>query len=165
MALKSRDASERLLDGVRRWFEVGPLLVHASALSLPVLLVFAASEQARHPFGAHAMLLSLQVVHCTARGAAFGLAAYFAGSLVAPCFGEFPVPLLGFGSSPLVGAFLGLAALRRVAGRAAEARPTETAPWRAADDKGFTSRCSRLHDTPWIRRSAPRHAPCPSPIH
>lgn len=48
----------------------------------------------------------------TSRGAAWALATYFAGSLLGPCFGEFPVPLLGFGSSPLVGAFLGLAALR-----------------------------------------------------
>jgi hypothetical protein len=58
----------------------------------------------------------------TARVAAIGLASYFGGSLVAPCFGEFPVPLLGFGSSPLVGAFLGLAALQRLQGSSSAAR-------------------------------------------
>lgn len=45
---------------------------------------------------------------------AAALVGYFAGSLVAPCFGEFPVPLLGFGTSPMLGAFLGLAMLRRL---------------------------------------------------
>lgn len=65
----------------------------------------------------------------TARVAALGLASYFGGSVVAPCFGEFPVPLLGFGSSPMVGAFLGLAALQRLqglAGAAGDAAPTKS---------------------------------------
>jgi hypothetical protein len=44
-----------------------------------------------------------------------GLAMYFVGTIVAPLFGEFPVPLLGFGPSPIVGAFLGLAALEILA--------------------------------------------------
>jgi len=47
-------------------------------------------------------------------GAALAIAGYFAGSLVAPRFGEFPVPLLGFGTSPTLGAFLALAMLRRL---------------------------------------------------
>src|SRR5688500_3935836 len=38
--------------------------------------------------------------------AAAALAGYFAVSLVAPRFGEFPVPLLEFGTSPTLGAFL-----------------------------------------------------------
>ena len=42
------------------------------------------------------------------------LVAYFAGALLATALGEFPVPLLGLGPSPTVGAFLGLAALQRV---------------------------------------------------
>ena len=42
------------------------------------------------------------------------LVGYFTGALVAARIGEFPVPLLGFGASPTVGAFLGLAALRRL---------------------------------------------------
>lgn len=40
------------------------------------------------------------------------LMAHFAGSLLAPVFGEFPVPLLGFGPSPVLGAFVGIAALQ-----------------------------------------------------
>lgn len=47
------------------------------------------------------------------------LAAYFAGSLLAAAVGEFPVPLLGLGPSPTVGAFLGLGALRRLRSDAA----------------------------------------------
>jgi cell division protein FtsW (lipid II flippase) len=39
---------------------------------------------------------------------------YFAGALVAASFGEFPVPLLGFGPSPILGAFLGLGMLQRL---------------------------------------------------
>jgi hypothetical protein len=42
------------------------------------------------------------------------LSLYFGGSIVAPAFGEFPVPLLGYGPSPIVGAFLGMAALQRL---------------------------------------------------
>jgi hypothetical protein len=45
---------------------------------------------------------------------AAALVGYFAGSLIGTSFGEFPVPLLGFGTSPTVGAFLGLAAFRRL---------------------------------------------------
>ena len=37
-----------------------------------------------------------------------------AGAIFVHAFGEFPVPLLGFGASPLVGAFLALATLERV---------------------------------------------------
>ena len=47
-----------------------------------------------------------------------GLALYLAGTIVVPFFGEFPVPLLGFGPSPMVGAFVGLAALEILARRA-----------------------------------------------
>ncbi len=48
------------------------------------------------------------------RPATAALFGYFAGSLLAPILGEFPVPLLGFGTSPVVGAFLGVAALTRL---------------------------------------------------
>jgi hypothetical protein len=41
------------------------------------------------------------------------LVAYLACSLAVVLLGEFPVPLLGFGPSPAIGAFVGLAALRR----------------------------------------------------
>jgi Cell cycle protein len=46
------------------------------------------------------------------RPAAVALVGYFVGSLVAVRFGEFPVPLLGFGPSATLGAFLGFGALR-----------------------------------------------------
>jgi hypothetical protein len=45
------------------------------------------------------------------KSARVSLALYLAGTIVVPVFGEFPVPLLGFGPSPVVGAFLGIAAL------------------------------------------------------
>lgn len=54
----------------------------------------------------------------TVNKARTGLALYLAGTIVVPFFGEFPVPLLGFGPSPVVGAFLGLAALEILARRA-----------------------------------------------
>lgn len=41
------------------------------------------------------------------------LASYFALTVVVSAFGEFPVPLVGYGPSPLIGAFLGLAMLTR----------------------------------------------------
>lgn len=41
------------------------------------------------------------------------LASYFALTAVVTTFGEFPVPLLGYGPSPLIGAFLGMAMLLR----------------------------------------------------
>ena len=41
------------------------------------------------------------------------LTAYFVALAVVPCVGEFPVPLLGFGASPVIGAFVGLATLER----------------------------------------------------
>ena len=37
------------------------------------------------------------------------LGVYFALTLIAPCLGSFPVPLLGFGLSPIVGYFVALA--------------------------------------------------------
>lgn len=40
------------------------------------------------------------------------LAVYLVGSALVVLAGEFPVPVLGFGASPVLGAFLGLAALR-----------------------------------------------------
>jgi cell division protein FtsW (lipid II flippase) len=44
-----------------------------------------------------------------------GLTVYFATAAAVSAFGEFPVPLLGFGASSVLGAFLGLAVLRRAA--------------------------------------------------
>lgn len=236
------------IDGVQRWYEVGPLLVHPSALVTPALLVFFAETQARRPFVAYGLLMVLQVAHflqpdagqatalglgaatiavgglrgwlravlagsslvsvvpawfchdplppvafvedivlrafalapavgvtalaslallllaplvgkhsrASQRGAPAGLAAYFAGSLIATYFGEFPVPLLGFGSSPLVGAFLGLAALQRLATRPVEGREGSGATRRSTKDSGFTSWCSAHHEHQWMRRSARR---------
>jgi hypothetical protein len=39
---------------------------------------------------------------------ALALGLYFALNVIAPCFGPFPVPLLGFGLSPIVGYFVAL---------------------------------------------------------
>ncbi|MBL8744360.1 MAG: hypothetical protein JNK04_24805 [Myxococcales bacterium] len=61
---------------------------------------------------------------------------YFVASLAVPLVGEFPVPLLGFGSSPALGAFLGLGLLSR-AHRREDARSREDD---GADDVG---RCAR----------------------
>lgn len=46
------------------------------------------------------------------RPAAIALSAYLAAAILVVGVGEFPVPLLGFGTSPTLGAFLALAALR-----------------------------------------------------
>jgi hypothetical protein len=196
------------IGGVSRWYELGPLRLHPSALLAPSLLVFAAVHASTRPGRAHVVMALLQVVHvlqpdagqATALGAAavvvtlggppgpgrtggalaYGLsiaaawlrpdplppapfvedivwrafalapalgvlavlsllaftaaplvsggraslpaavlaqralAAYFVGSLLAAAAGEFPIPLLGLGPSPTVGAFLGLGALERL---------------------------------------------------
>jgi hypothetical protein len=47
--------------------------------------------------------------------AAYGFAAYLALSALAPLFGAFPVPLVGMGVSPILGAWLGFGALLRLA--------------------------------------------------
>ena len=44
-----------------------------------------------------------------AMSAAAALTVYFATSILVTAFGQFPVPLLGFGASPVIGAFLGVA--------------------------------------------------------
>jgi hypothetical protein len=46
------------------------------------------------------------------RPAAVALSAYWAAAILVAGVGEYPVPLLGFGTSPTLGAFLALAALR-----------------------------------------------------
>jgi hypothetical protein len=206
------------LDGVHRWYAIGALRLHPSALLTPMLVVLACDLSRAHPLRAQALLAALQAVHLAqpdagqasaagaaalvlsltslagharvvaalahlacvgvawampdplppapfvedivARALALGLptaaaavlslgalvaspfarprgdvgptegalAACFAASIVATTVGEFPVPLLGYGPSPVVGAFLGLAALRRLresatgAGRGSDAR-------------------------------------------
>jgi len=66
-----------------------------------------------------AVLAPISFVHGRASSrrewaAAAALTSYFAFALASSAMGEFPVPLLGFGSSPALGAFLGIVALRRV---------------------------------------------------
>ncbi|HEU5074868.1 MAG TPA: hypothetical protein VFU02_11850, partial [Polyangiaceae bacterium] len=51
------------IDGVRRWYELGPLLVHPAALFTPALLVFVARTHAERPLLAYGLLLALQVAH------------------------------------------------------------------------------------------------------
>lgn len=72
----------------------------------------------------------------SARAGELSLTTYFVASLAVPLVGEFPVPLLGFGSSPALGAFLGLGMLSR-AHRREDARSREDD---GADDVG---RCAR----------------------
>lgn len=73
--------------------------------------------------------LTIAPTHATAsvNQARTGLALYLVGTMAVPLFGEFPVPLLGFGASPVVGAFLGLAALEILA-RRAQVAPDDRAP-------------------------------------
>jgi cell division protein FtsW (lipid II flippase) len=194
------------IDGVRRWYELGPARIHPSALVSPALLVGAARRLRGRPGAVHALLLSVQLVHVlqpdAGQATAFGLGAlglaavtplpvrwrlpalaypslaalawlrpdplppapfvedivgralglgaaagaaalgslglvaiapllptrsarpegavaavavavYLAASAAVVAFGEFPVPLLGFGPSPLLGAYIALAVLHR----------------------------------------------------
>ena len=73
------------------------------------------------------MIASAHTADPTVNEGRTGLALYLAGTMVVPCFGEFPVPLLGFGPSPVVGAFLGLAVLSILA-RPAQAVTDHGAP-------------------------------------
>lgn len=207
------------LDGVHRWYAIGALRLHPSALLTPMLVVLAGDLSRAHPPRAQALLAALQAVHLAqpdagqasatgaaalvisltsfkgnarvvatlahvacvgvawampdplppapfvedivARALALGLpaavaavlalvalvaspfvrprscdgigptegalAACFAASIIATTAGEFPVPLLGFGPSPVVGAFLGLAALRRMRAGATTSLDARTA--------------------------------------
>lgn len=56
------------------------------------------------------------------RDAAIALTAYLAVAALAPAFGAFPVPLMGTGISPILGAWLAIGGLMALAGR--EAAPT-----------------------------------------
>lgn len=61
------------------------------------------------------MMLASRTAAAETTVAARGLAVYLATAALVSAFGQFPVPLLGFGASSVVGAFVGLAALRRAA--------------------------------------------------
>jgi cell division protein FtsW (lipid II flippase) len=50
----------------------------------------------------------------TSRSAEVALTVYLAASLLVVTYGEFPIALLGYGPSPAIGAFLGLAAFQRL---------------------------------------------------
>ncbi len=84
-------------DIVSHAFELGVFAGMAAALSLALLVASPVVERAGRSLPA-----------------TYALVGYFAGSVLAPVFGEFPVPLLGFGTSPVVGAFVGLATLTRL---------------------------------------------------
>jgi hypothetical protein len=87
-------------------FRVTPLLGALALLSMiPIVL-------------APLTIAPAHMAHPTVNKARTGLSLYLAGTIVVPFFGEFPVPLLGFGPSPVVGTFLGLAALEILARRA-----------------------------------------------
>lgn len=93
-------------DILKQAFALGVLVGFAALLSLALLLISPfAGEPARRRSPATSALF-----------------AYFLGALFAPVFGEYPVPLLGFGTSPVIGAFLGLAALNRLRSSLAQRR-------------------------------------------
>jgi cell division protein FtsW (lipid II flippase) len=61
--------------------------------------------------GAVAPLVLIRETASEGRSAPWALAGYLAGAMLATAAGELPVPLMGFGVSPLLGTFLGLALL------------------------------------------------------
>jgi len=67
------------IEGVRRWYELGPVRLHPSALVCPALLVAAARRLRERPGSVHALLLSVQLVHAlqpdAGQATAFGLGA------------------------------------------------------------------------------------------
>ena len=87
-------------DVIGRAFALGPLFGVLSVLSLApiVLCPWVVGDESDSLDKQPVLPLSLTV--------------YFVASLIVPALGEFPVPLLGFGASPTLGAFFGLAALR-----------------------------------------------------
>jgi len=84
--------------------------VFAIAWPLGCLGVFALAAAALAP-----MTLGHEATAADTTRAQRGLTVYFAAAAVVTAFGEFPVPLLGFGASSVLGAFVGLATLRRAA--------------------------------------------------
>lgn len=60
------------------------------------------------------------------RAAAIGLTVYLALSALAPCIGAFPVPLVGMGVSPILGAWCGMGLLAGLRGRAVLPTPATT---------------------------------------
>jgi cell division protein FtsW (lipid II flippase) len=94
-------------DTVRRAFGVATWLGGLAVVSL-VGAVFAPRAM---PTKAGANVDEMAV-----RRAEVALGVYLAAACVVTAFGEFPVPLLGFGMSATVGPFLGLSVLRRLKG-------------------------------------------------
>lgn len=88
---------------------VEDILARAFALSpfVGVVAVAAMGSSALAP------LVALRSASPLERATAASLTAYFVALAVVPCLGQFPVPLLGFGASPVIGAFVGLAAFER----------------------------------------------------
>jgi len=88
-------------DMVPRAFAAGAAV---GALALAALLLLAAAPfvggRAGEPAGA--------------RRASWALGGYLAGTIAVAFAGAFPVPLLGFGASPILGVFVALAALERL---------------------------------------------------
>lgn len=121
-------------DIVARAFALSPIVgstaVLACAASVCAPIVGSGAHTVGDPHGASGS---------GERAAALALVAYFAAGLLVPLVGQFPVPLLGFGASPALGAFLGLAVLdrrRRLARRERDASATTSAPPSNEDDAG-----------------------------
>jgi hypothetical protein len=88
-----------------RAFQIGPAAGAVAVIALvPAVL---------SPF------LVARRTRCSPEGQAVAraLAVYLVVSALVVLFGEFPIPLLGFGPSPALGAFFGLAALQRFCAR------------------------------------------------
>ena len=60
-------------------------------------------------------ILPIAVGLLPARRAAIAVATYLTCALIAPGFGPYPVPILGYGMSPILGYYLGVAGLAMVA--------------------------------------------------
>lgn len=120
-------------DILTRAFGLTPIVGVAALLSLMLVPLSPYAAMATEPSSA-----------AVARARA-GLLLYFGGSLAAPLWGEFPVPLLGYGPSPIVGAFLGVACLEqliRVSASAAAESPARDGSPRQRDTP---YQCEPLH--------------------
>ena len=82
---------------MHRWLALGPVRLHPGALADPFLLLAAAV-----------------LLHRRQVGAAAAFAVYLLASVLVVAFGEFPMPVLGFGASPVLGAVLGLGLLASI---------------------------------------------------
>lgn len=97
--------------GVRRWVKLGPFNVNAAMLVLPSMLVLLGETACFYPLLAAAGCAALTLVpafwgwrFCRERKAwQLSLAVYEAVMILFGLTGQYPVPFMGFGLSPIVG--------------------------------------------------------------